>query len=296
VDLGWRRFLNRQGRGPWAPGLLLAPVLDRLVGAKIRARLGGRLRVAVCGGAPLSPEIARTFIGLGVPLIQGYGLTETSPVISVNTLEDNRPEGVGLPLPDVEVRIDRHDELVVRSPGVMRGYWGQPQASAAAVDRLGWLHTGDQARLAHGHIFITGRLKETLVLSTGQKVPPTDLESAIVGDSLFAQVILIGEGRAFLSLLAVLDPDGYGRVAAAEGLPADLAEGRSDPRLEEILLRRIQARLADFPGYATIRRVAVVERPWTIEDGLMTPTMKLKRAHILEHYAAELDLLYAGHR
>ena len=296
VDLGWQRFLYRQGRGPWSPGLLLAPVLDRLVGAKIRARLGGRLRVAVCGGAPLSPEIARTFIGLGVPLIQGYGLTETSPVISVNTLEDNRPEGVGLPLPDVEARIDHHDELLVRSPGVMRGYWGQPQATAAVLDRLGWLHTGDQARIARGHIFITGRLKETLVLSTGEKVPPTDIESAIVGDSLFAQVLLIGEARPFLSLLAVLEPDGYGRLAAAEGLPADVAEGRSDPRLEGLLLRRIQARLADFPGYATIRRVAVVERPWTIEDGLMTPTMKLKRARILEHYAGELDRLYAGHR
>jgi long-chain acyl-CoA synthetase len=295
VDLGWRRFLHRQGRGPWAAGLLLAPLLDRLVGAKIRARLGGRLRVAVCGGAPLSPEIARTFIGLGVPLIQGYGLTETSPVISVNTLEDNRPEGVGRPLPDVEVRIGPHDELVVRSPGVMRGYWGQPQATAAVLDRLGWLHTGDQARLAHGHIFITGRIKETLVLSTGEKVPPADIESAILGDSLFAQVLLIGEARPFLSLLAGLDPDGYGRLAAAEGLPADLAEGRFDPRLEEILLRRIQARLMDFPAYATIRRVAIVERPWTIEDGLMTPTMKLKRARILAHFAAELDQLYAGH-
>ncbi len=296
VDVGWRRFLHRQGRGQWAPGLLLAPLLDRLVGKKIRARLGGRIRVAVCGGAPLSPKIARTFIGLGVPLIQGYGLTETSPVVSVNTLEDNRPEGVGTPLPDVEVRIDRYDELLVRSPGIMRGYWGQPAATAAVIDRLGWLHTGDQARLAFGHIFITGRIKDILVLSTGEKVPPSDLESAIVGDSLFAQVLLIGEGRPFLSLLTVLDPDGYARLAAAESLPESLAQARADPRLEETLLRRIQARLSDFPGYATIRRAIAVERPWTVEDGLMTPTMKLKRSRILSQYADEVEQAYSGHR
>jgi long-chain acyl-CoA synthetase len=295
VAVGWRAFLHRQGRGPWDAELLIAPLLDRLVGARVRARLGGRLRIAVCGGAPLPPEIGRTLVALGLPILQGYGLTEASPVISVNTLSDNRPETVGPPLPDVEARIDPHGELLVRSPGVMRGYWGRPDATAAAIDRMGWLHTGDQARIDDGHLTIVGRLKDTLVLSTGEKVPPSDLESAILGDGLFAQALLVGESKPFLGLLAVLEPDAFARLAAAEGLPPDIAQAKADPRLEPILLGRIQARLAHFPSFALIRRVVPVERAWSVEDGLMTPTMKLRRARILSHYASELDLMYRGH-
>lgn len=249
----------------------------------------------MCGGAPLPPEIGRTLVALGLPILQGYGLTEASPVISVNTLSDNRPETVGPPLPDVEARIDPHGELLVRSPGVMRGYWGRPDATAAAIDRMGWLHTGDQARIDDGHLTIVGRLKDTLVLSTGEKVPPSDLESAILGDGLFAQVLLVGESKPFLGLLAVLEPDAFARLAAAEGLPPDIAQAKADPRLEPILLGRIQARLAHFPSFALIRRVVPVERAWSVEDGLMTPTMKLRRARILSHYASELDLMYRGH-
>lgn len=295
VATGWARFQYRQGRGPWTPQCLLAPVLDYLVGRRLRERLGGRLRVAVCGGAPLSPEIARTFLALGVPLVQGYGLTEASPVISVNTLEDNIPESVGLPLPDVELRLGRDDELQVRSPGVMLGYWRQPRATAAVIDPKGWLHTGDQARIADGHLFITGRIKEILVLSTGEKVSPVDLEGAILGDSLFSQVVVIGEGRPYLAALAVLDDQGYGTLTAGEDLPEDLGDARQDRRLERMLLERIDRRLKDSPGYAKIRRVATVEGPWSIEEGLMTPTMKMRRAQILARYREAVEQLYAGH-
>ncbi len=213
VEIGWRAFEHAQGRADWHPDLLLAPFLDRLVGAKVRARLGGRLRVTVCGGAPLSPEVARVFIALGVPLVQGYGLTETSPVISVNRLEDNRPESVGEPLPGIEVRIGPDDELRVRTPGAMQGYWNQPRATAAAFDQNGWLRTGDTARIAHGHLYITGRLKDILVLDNGEKVAPADLEMAIATDPLIEQILIVGEGMPFLSALVVLNSTTFAPLA-----------------------------------------------------------------------------------
>jgi long-chain acyl-CoA synthetase len=183
----------------------------------------------------------------------------------------------------------------VRSPGVMSGYWREPRATTAVVDGGGWLHTGDQARISDGHLFITGRLKDILVLATGEKVPPADIEGAILGDSLFSQVLVIGEGRPYLAALAVLDKNGYAKLAAAEGLPTEIADARQDRRLERILLDRIDGRLRNAPVYAKIRRVAAVERPWSIEEGLLTPTMKIRRAQVLAHYRAAIEGLYAGH-
>ncbi|UHD17368.1 AMP-dependent synthetase/ligase [Thiocapsa bogorovii] len=295
VSTGWARFEHSQGRARWHPRLLAAPLLDRLVGAKIRARFGGRLRVAVCGGAPLAPDIAHVFLGLGVPLVQGYGLTETSPVISVSPLDDNIPESVGRPLPGLEYRIGDLDELIVRSPGVMSGYWKQPQATAEVLDAEGWLKTGDQVRIQDGHIFITGRIKDVLVLANGEKVAPADIELAITVDPLFEQVLVIGEGRPFLSALVVLNLDVYARVAQAEGLPADPMIADADGRLEPVLQDRIERKLTGFSGYAKIRRVALAACPWSIENDRMTPTMKLKRAKILADYREALTRLYVGH-
>lgn len=296
VASGWHRFEHRQGRRRWTPDLLLAPLLDRLVGAKVRARLGGRVRIAVSGGAPLSAEVARFFIGLGIPLVQGYGLTEASPVATLSPLEDNIPESVGLALPGAEIRVGERDEILVRSPGVMRGYWRRPRESAAAVDPAGWLHTGDQGRIdPGGHLHLTGRIKEVIVLSTGEKVAPGDLEMAIGLDRLFAQVLIVGEGRPYLGALLVLDPDAYAALAHAEGLSPDVSAERENPRLHEILLARIATRLEGFPVAARIYRAAVVEDPWSLEEGTMTPTMKLKRARILERCGAEVERLYEGH-
>lgn len=294
VEIGWRGFEHRQGRAPWSPLLIFEPWLDRLVGARVRARLGGRIRVAVCGGAPVSPEIARTFVALGLPLLQGYGLTEASPVISVNTLSDNIPQSVGPPLPRVEWHIGPQDELLVRSPGVMKGYWCQPESSAAAVDPSGWLHTGDQARFQGGHLYITGRVKDVLVLDTGEKVAPADLEAAILGDDLFSQVLVLGEGRPFLAALVVLNADSYGPWALREGLAAEPSPGRPGSHIEQALLARMNQRLKRFPAHATVRHVALVARPWTVESGLLTPTLKLKRARILGEHRATVDGLYRG--
>lgn len=292
VAIGWQSFEHAQGRAEWHPELLMAPFLDRLVGAKVRARLGGRLRVAVCGGAPLSPEIARVFIGLGVPLVQGYGLTETSPVISVNRLEDNRPASVGELLPGIEARIGPDDELLVRTPGAMQGYWNQPRATAAVLGRDGWLHTGDRARLDEGHLYITGRLKEILVLDNGEKIAPADLEMAIAADPLIEQILIVGEGMPYLSALVVLDPRQRRTFERDLGIPDGPRSDASTARLEQGLLDRIEERLAAFPSYARVRRLAILDRPWSVEEGLITPTMKLKRSRILRQYRQEIARCY----
>jgi long-chain acyl-CoA synthetase len=293
VELGWQRFLYRQGRGHPSAALALWPLYDRLVAAKVRARLGGRLRLTVCGGAALPTAVARPFIALGIPILQGYGLTEASPVISGNRAEDNVPEGVGPPLPGIEVHIGDQDELLVRGSNVMLGYWQDPQATAAVIDSNGWLHTGDQACLEKGHLRIIGRLKEIIVLANGDKVAPGDMEQALMLDPLFDHALVVGEGRPFLAALLAPEPTALAELLDSLGLPADTA--LDHPRLLKAVLERVAKRLTHFPGYARIRRVSLVPQPWSVDNGLMTPTLKPRRSRILKQYADRLQRLYEEH-
>ncbi|MCB1801302.1 MAG: long-chain fatty acid--CoA ligase [Gammaproteobacteria bacterium] len=296
VAIGWQHFLHQQGRGRWQPSFLLRPVLDLLVARKVRAKLGGRMRFTVCGGAALPPEVAKLFIGLGIPVTQGYGLTETSPVIAANPLANNEPASVGLPLPGVEVRVSDDGELLTRSPSVMLGYWKNDEATAEIIDRDGWLHTGDKVAIADsGHIRITGRIKDIIVLSNGEKVPPGDMENAIALDELVDQVLVIGEGRPYLSAIVVPNPEAFARVA--EGLHLDPANEDTccDENVRSIFMQHVQERIAAFPGYAQVRELAVVNEPWTPDNGLATPTLKLRRNKILERYHDITEKLYAGH-
>jgi long-chain acyl-CoA synthetase len=295
VDTGWRRFLQRQGRGGWHPTFLLWPLLDKLVAGKIMARLGGRMRLAAAGGAPLPPAIAKVFIGLGLNLVQGYGLTETSPIIACNTADDNDPASVGIPLRDVEVRIGDNDELLTRGPCVMLGYWDKPEATRDIIDADQWLHTGDKARIERNHVYITGRLKEIIVLANGEKVPPADMEMAIALDPLFEQVMVLGDSRPYLSAIIVLNADQWKALARGLALdPAD-ADALQNAALEQAVLERLADRLTDFPGYAQVRRVTCTLEPWTVDNGLITPTMKLKRDRIMARHADAVAAMYAGH-
>jgi long-chain acyl-CoA synthetase len=296
VAVGWRRFLHGQGRGRWSPRFLLWPMLDRLVAGKIRAALGGRVRLAISGGAPLSPDIARFFISLGLTVLQGYGLTEASPVVAVNTISHNRPETVGLPLPGVEVAIGPDSELLVRGANVMAGYWHDPAATAAAIDPEGWLHTGDQARRdGEGFISITGRIKEIIVLANGEKVAPADLEMAIIADRLFEQAMVVGEGKPFLSALVVLNPAEWSCLAQRLGVDAQLPDALASGNVEQALLGRIASHLVHFPGYARILRVRATLVPWDVQDSLLTATLKLRRIQVLERFAGQVESLYMGH-
>ncbi len=292
VNVGWEHFLYVQGRGKWRPGLEVWKMLDALLSPILRKELGVNLRCAVAGGAAMAPEIAKFFIGFGIPILQGYGLTETSPVITVNTLEKNIPESVGSPLEGTDVKLGAMDELMTRGPSVMLGYWNNPEATDQCIGPEGWFRTGDRARIKDGHVFITGRIKEIIVLANGEKVPPGDMELAVATDSLFSQTMIIGEAKPYLGALVVLDPKEYAKLAEAAGL-GDLASEKDGERLETILVERIAAKLKAFPGYAKIPRVAVMGQPWTIDAGLMTPTLKLKREKILEAHGADVDRLYA---
>lgn len=291
VETGWDYFLKQQGRGPWKPSLLLHGALDHLVGQQIRDGLGGNLRSALIGGAALPPQVAKVFTGLGITMIQGYGLTETSPILSANNKQNNRPDSVGRPLRGIEVRIGENDELLAKSPGIMLGYWNNHVATNEVIDADGWFHTGDQARISEsGHINIIGRIKDILVLSNGEKIPPADMESAIGMDGMIEQVLVVGEGRSYLTALVVVNESYWS--AYAPGKPYTNEALNSEDVIRDVL-SRIRKGLKDFPGYAKIRKATLLAEPWTLEEGLLTPTLKTKKPKVLERYAAEVDKMYA---
>jgi len=294
VQVGWRRFEVEQGRARWHPELLLWPLLDKLVAGNVTQKLGGRLRLAISGGAALSPEIAHVFIGLGVPIYQGYGLTESSPVVSSNRPDSNVPSSIGQPLPGIEVKIGENDELLTRSRCVMRGYWKNEDATRAMIDSEGWLHSGDKASVdANGHYAIVGRIKDIIVLNNGEKVPPSEMEAAIQLDPLFEQVMIVGEGKPYLAALVVLNEEHWNSFAAQLHVdPAQPATLR-DPKVVKALARHVAQQLKHFPGYAQIRRLHLDRKPWTLEDGLLTPTLKIKRDQIFDRYRDAIEALYA---
>jgi long-chain acyl-CoA synthetase len=264
---GWRVESKSAG---WIDAVT-TPVLRAIVAKPVLARLGGRMRLTVVGGAALDSEIAHTFIGLGLPLLQGYGLTEASPVISVNRVEDNDPESVGPPVPGVEVKLGEAAELLALGGNVMLGYWRNEEATKAAIDADGWLHTGDVAEIRDTKIYIRGRIKDILVMSNGEKLPPHDVEFAVLRDPVFEQVMLVGEGRPFLTLLAV-----------------------TRERDEKMLVARANEQLKAFPGWVRIRRVIATPDAWSIDNGLLTPTLKLKRPLVLAKFKDQVDAVYAA--
>ena len=292
VEVGWARYERKQGLAKWQPKLLLWPILDKLVASKVRAKLGGNLRFALSGGAPLPLSVARIFVGLGVDMIQGYGLTESSPVITVNTVEYFRPDSIGLPIIDVEIKIGENDELLARGPNIMRGYWKNEKATQEAIDKDGWLHTGDQACIKNEFVYITGRIKEIIVLANGEKVPPSDMESTIAGDALFEQCMVFGEQKPYLSALVVLNTEIWGDVKKQHGYSFDNLQS---PEVEEYLLSRIVAMITGFPGYAQIHKITPMFESWTVENGLATPTMKIKRNKVVERFQKEINSMYTGH-
>jgi long-chain acyl-CoA synthetase len=214
-------------------------------------------------------------------------------VITANRLDSNYPASVGLPLPGIEIRIGEQNALLVRGPSNMMGYWHNPAATRAIVDDDGWLNTGDTVRISEtGHVYITGRLKEIIVMSNGEKVPPTDMEEAILRDRLFEQVMVYGEGHPTLVALAVVNPDKWKEFAKEVGVRADMPESLHDSRVEQQVLERISVQIREFPGYAKVRRVLLLTEPWSIENGMLTPTLKLKRLQAASRYAREIEQLY----
>ncbi len=297
VNLGWQAFeASYQRRAPLTVfQRSLHALLHRLVANKVLNYLGGRLRVAITGAAPIPIKVMRFFIGLGLPLYEGYGLTEAGPVVSSNYPENNRPGSVGVPLPGVEVRVANDGELLVRSKSVMRGYWRNEEATREAIDVQGWLHTSDLGEINEGVITIRGRKKDILVTSTGEKVPPADMESVIMMDPLVDQAMIVGEGKPYLAALLILNVEEWEKLAKAFHLDPTDEQSLRNRAVMNAVLQKLSGLLADFPSYAQIHAVSLSCEPWSIENGLLTPTMKIKRSEIEKRFADEIRKLYRGH-
>ena len=299
VDVGYRRFCRENGL-PVQGGFLslfdplIAGFLDKKVGAGIRGIFGGRPRIFISGGAAFNPEVSRTFLGLGINILQGYGMTETAPIMSVNKVGDNHPQTVGPALVNIEVRVGENDELQMRGPSLMNGYWNRPADTKAVFTEDGWLRTGDQADIfSDGHIRIKGRIKEIIVTSTGEKVPPADLEQALESDHLVSQAMVVGENRPYIAALVVLNAQEWKKLAAELKLDADDPLSLDTRAARQAVLRRVKAAAAGFPNYAVPRQVRLFLEPWSIENGLMTPTLKLKRGPMRIRFADAIESLYA---
>ena len=290
--IGWQFHEADRHRGPApAPMARLAwPVLQRLVANRTMAAFGGRLRVAVSGGAALPTDVARLLVGLGLPLVEGYGLTEAAPVVTATTLKDSLPGSVGRPLHGLDVRLGDKGELLVRSPAVMSGYWNRPQATSDVLDAEGWLKTGDVASLRDARIYIEGRLADAIVLSTGENINPAVIEDSILRDPLFEQVCVVGAGRPCLCALIVLNADRWKALAAT--LDVDPQRPNTRKSVQHIL-QRTNGLLTDMPKHGMVRMIHLLTKPWTIEDGLLTPTLKIKRKGVEGRYHEEITVLYS---
>jgi long-chain acyl-CoA synthetase len=272
---------------------LLHPLTDRLVFVKVRERLGGRLRFLISGGAPLSPEIAEFFYAAGVRILEGYGLTETSPVIAVNTLDRTRIGTVGPIIPGIEVKIAEDGEILVRGPNVMKGYFRDEEATRAAI-KDGWFSTGDIGLIdPDGFLKITDRKKEVLKTSGGKMVAPQPIENLLKTDRFISQAVLIGDRRKFISALIVPDHAWIESYAKLKGIPYKTVEGLlEDSRIVDLVRRRIEAKMAALPSYERIKKFRLLPRDLTQESGEMTPTLKLKRRVIEKNHASEIESMY----
>lgn len=261
----------------------------------LQKALGGRLRMCCSGGAPLPDAVFDYFASQNVPLLQGYGLTETSPVITVNAPNAFRRGSVGRPLPDVEVRIEADGEIVTRGPNVMQGYWRKPAATAEVLAD-GWFTTGDIGHIDDdGYLWITGRKKEILVTAGGKKIAPALVESLLNQDPLIAQSMVLGDGRKYLVALIVPDTDQLQARLEASGLPVDAWNGTElDTTVHAWFEQAIRTRLENISRYEQVQKFCLLPQSFSIERGELTPKMSLRRAMIMAHYADRIESLYAS--
>ncbi|KPL16115.1 MAG: hypothetical protein AMJ92_13140 [candidate division Zixibacteria bacterium SM23_81] len=267
---------------------------DEVVASKFRKIAGGRLRLLVSGGAALDRRIAKTLYVLGFNIVEGYGLTETAPVVCCCAVEDNRLATVGKPLDGIEVTIGENDEILVRGPNVMRGYFNKPEDTADAIDQEGWFHTGDQGRFdASGNLIITGRIKELIVTSYGKNIAPVPIESMIVRSGYIEQAVLYGDGRKCITALIVPARDAIEKYAQELNIPvADYADLLEHEAIEQLISRELERTTAELPSYARVKAFTMLPEGFTVDNYLLTPTLKLRRGKIMERYRREIDSMY----
>lgn len=296
IEIGkqWAQLKARsQPIPPWLA--LRHKLADAPVYAKWRKAMGGRIRIFVSGGASLSNDVALAFAGAGLSIVQGYGLTETSPVITAGRLEDNRIGTVGKPIGNVEVRIAADGEIETRGPQVMRGYWNKPEATRAVFTDDGWFKTGDIGNLdSDGYLTITDRKKELLKTSGGKYIAPQPIEQLIKSSRFVNQVVIIGNNRKFASALIVPDWDQLEAYAKLKGLKLSTREEFCrHPRIIDLFERQIAARTQNLAQFEKIKRIALLDQELTVEGGELTPTLKVKRRVVDEEYRNVIDRIYA---
>jgi len=297
VARDWAEAANN-GRKPGALLRLKHSIADKLVFVKWREAMGGRVRALVSGGAPLAKELACVFYGVGLPIYEGYGLTESSPTISVNHMEAFRLGSVGQPTPDMQVKIAEDGEILATGPNIMRGYYGREEETAETLetDAEGrvWLHTGDIGYLDEdGYLFITDRKKDLLKTSGGKYIAPQPIENAIKRSRYVNQVVVIGDNRKFPAALIVPQMDLLQSYARANGIDApDAAALLNHPRIIALLESEVDRFTKELSQYEKIKAVMPVERELTVESGELTPTLKVKRRVVVEKHKKLIDRLY----
>jgi long-chain acyl-CoA synthetase len=280
---------------PIPPRLRVQKALaDRLVFAKLRTRTGGRIRFFISGGAPLSPDIARFFYAAGLPILQGYGLTETSPVMAVNTFRHHRLGTVGKAIPGVEIRIAPDGEIVTRGPNVMCGYFNKPEATAEAVDEEGWFHTGDIGAIdADGYLSITDRKKDLIVTAGGKNIAPQPIENLAKASKFVATAVMIGDRRPFPIMLVVPNVTQVKGWAEHKGLPdGDLEQLLILPEVRQKIEREVRMTLRDLAQFEMPKKLLLLSRDFTVEAGELTPTLKVRRRIVEERHRTAIEALY----
>jgi long-chain acyl-CoA synthetase len=294
-DVGERWAEATIERRPVPPILKLQrAVADRLVFAKLRARTGGRIRFFISGGAPLSPDIARFFYAAGLPILEGYGLTETSPVMAVNTFQHHRLGTVGRAIPGVEIRIAPDGEIVTRGPNVMCGYFNKPEATAEAIDADGWFHTGDIGVIdADGFLSITDRKKDLIVTAGGKNIAPQPIEILAKSSKFVASAVMVGDRRPFPIMLVVPNPTQVKGWAGYKGLPdGDLEQLLAHPDVRQKIEREVRMTLRDLAQYEMPKKLLILAEDFTVEAGELTPTLKVRRRIVEERHRIAIEALY----
>jgi long-chain acyl-CoA synthetase len=269
-------------------------IASKLVFSKLHNKLGGRIRFFVSGGAPLSRDICEFFHGAGLLILEGYGLTETTAAINANGLNDYAFGSVGKPLLGAEEKIAEDGEILVRGPLVAQGYWNRPEATAEVFEKNGWFHTGDIGEFdKHGMLRITDRKKDIIVTAGGKNIAPQNIENMIKTNPLISQVVVHGDKRKFLSALITLNPEQVPKKAKQLGIDGGaFSKQVNDPKMKEVVKGIIDEFNKKLASYESIKRFAILDKDFTIEDGELTPTMKVKRKVINERYGKILDGFY----
>ena len=285
------KLAGREPRGMLARKYAIA---QKLVFSKLKERTGGRLRFFVSGGAPLAPEINKFFYAAGLIILEGYGLTETSPVIGVNTTDEFKIGTIGKPIAGVEVKIAPDGEILTRGPGVMKGYFNNPTATAEAIDAEGWFHTGDIGELRDGYIAITDRKKDIIVTAGGKNIAPQPVENLVKTNKYVSQAVMIGDKRRFPSMLIVPNFEQLEGWAKRKGiLWTDRAQLIHTPAVQKKMEDEVFGVCAGLAHYETPRKIALLEHDFSLEKGEMTPTQKVKRRVVDRNYKDVIDAMYA---